>query len=143
LVVNGDDVTATGLFVEHFQRYNTTWNGERGTAVLYQNELPYDPPTQADWSHGGARGFAGYKVADDVRRHVLHGGGVYVFNQNDPAIVTDDGFEVPRTPGVRLHHVLTVNLGAGTISHVVNGVGDAADTSTTGQPRYVVDHPSS
>ena len=52
VVINGDDVTATGLFVEHFQRYNTIWNGERGTTVLYQNELPYDPPTQADWMHG-------------------------------------------------------------------------------------------
>ena len=29
VVVNGDDVTATGLFVEHFQQYNTIWNGER------------------------------------------------------------------------------------------------------------------
>ena len=30
VVVNGDDVTATGLFVEHFQQYNTVWNGEDG-----------------------------------------------------------------------------------------------------------------
>ena len=28
-VINGDHVTATGLFVEHFQQYNTVWNGER------------------------------------------------------------------------------------------------------------------
>ena len=27
-VINGDDVTATGLFVEHFQQYNTVWNGD-------------------------------------------------------------------------------------------------------------------
>ena len=27
LVVNGNDVTATGLFVEHFQKYNVIWNG--------------------------------------------------------------------------------------------------------------------
>ena len=49
-VINGDNVTATGLFVEHFQQYNTIWNGNNGTDVLYQNELPYDPPTQADWT---------------------------------------------------------------------------------------------
>ena len=55
VVINGDNVTATGLFVEHYQEYNTIWNGENGRTVLYQNELPYDPPTQADWMHDGAR----------------------------------------------------------------------------------------
>lgn len=141
-VVNGDDVTATGLFVEHFQEHNTVWNGERGTVVLYQNELPYDPPTQADWQEpDGTLGWAGYKVADDVQEHTLHGGGVYVFNQNNPAIVTEMGFEVPVTPGVRLHHVMTVNLSAGTINHVVNDTGAPVDPSTTGQPSFVVEYP--
>jgi hypothetical protein len=36
---------------------------------------------------------------------------------------------------------MTVNLGEGTIDHVVNGVGGAADTSRVGQPVYVVDYP--
>jgi hypothetical protein len=66
VVINGDDVTATGLFVEHFQQYNTVWNGEDGTTILYQNELPYDPPTQADWMNGSVEGWAGYKVGDGV-----------------------------------------------------------------------------
>ncbi|MGK5739421.1 adenylyl cyclase [Micromonospora sp. URMC 103] len=140
-VINGDHVTATGLFVEHFQRYNTVWNGEHGTTVLYQNELPYDPPTQADWMNGDVEGFAGYKVGDRVRHHTLYGGGVYVFNQNNPSIHTENGFEVPETPGVRLHHVMTVNLSAGTIDHVVNGVGDAADTTRVGAPVYVAEYP--
>ncbi|GGQ50153.1 hypothetical protein GCM10010166_18320 [Couchioplanes caeruleus subsp. azureus] len=142
VVVNGDDVTATGLFVEHFQRYNTTWNGERGTTILYQNELPYDPPTQADWMNGTVEGYAGYKVGDRVRRHTLHGGGVYVFHRNDPSIHTENGFEVPRRPGVELHHVMTVNLGAGTIDHVVDGVGGPADTGHVGVPVYVNDYPA-
>jgi hypothetical protein len=42
---------------------------------------------------------------------------------------------------VRLHHVMTVNLGAGTIDHVVNGVGGPADVSRIGAPVYVVDYP--
>jgi hypothetical protein len=135
-------VTATGLFVEHFQRYNTVWNGERGTTILYQNELPYDPPTQADWMNGDVEGYAGYKVGDRVRNHALYGAGVYVFNQNNPSIHTENGFEVPQRPGVRLHHVMTVNLSAGTIDHVVNGVGEAADTSRIGVPMYVNDYPA-
>jgi hypothetical protein len=141
VVVNGDDVTATGLFVEHFQQYNTVWNGDRGVTVLYQNELPYDPPTQADWMHDGVEGWAGYKVGDQVTAHNLYGGGVYVFNQNNPSIHTENGFEVPETPGVQLHHIMTVNLSAGTIDHVVNGVGGPADTSKVGVPVYIVDYP--
>ncbi|WP_216322275.1 adenylyl cyclase [Deinococcus aestuarii] len=144
-VINGDNVTATGLFVEHYQQHNVVWNGENGTTIFFQNELPYDPPTQEAWNagNGGATlGWAAYRVADHVRTHRLFGGGAYVFNQNNPSIVTTNGFEVPRTPGVRLHHVLTVNLSAGTIQHVVNGVGDQADNSNTGQPRYVVDYPA-
>ncbi|HEU4326181.1 MAG TPA: coagulation factor 5/8 type domain-containing protein [Roseiflexaceae bacterium] len=140
-VINGDNVTATGLFVEHFQEYNTIWNGEGGLTILYQNELPYDPPTQADWMNGSVEGWAGYKVADHVQTHTLYGGGVYVFNQNNPSIHTENGFEVPVTPGVQLHHIMTVNLSAGTIDHVVNGVGGPADTTRIGAPVFVAHYP--
>ncbi len=143
LVVNGDDVTATGAFVEHFQRYNTLWKGERGRVIFYQNELPYDPPTQADWTQpDGTLGYPGYKVADNVRKHDLAGAGVYVFNQNKPSIITTNGFEVSERAGVRLHHVMTVNLSAGTILHVVNDTGGTADTSKVGVPQFLVDYPT-
>ena len=143
LVVDGDRVSATGLFVEHYQEHNTIWNGEDGHVVLYQNELPYDPPSQADWTRpDGTLGWAGYKVADDVRRHQLFGGGVYVFNRNDPSITTASGFEVPDRAGVRLHHVLTVNLEAGSIEHVVNDTGARVDSSAPGVPSYLVDYPA-
>jgi hypothetical protein len=141
-IINGDNVTATGLFVEHFQRYNTVWNGEHGTTILYQNELPYDPPTQADWMNGSVEGYAGYKVGDRVKHHTLHGAGVYVFNQNNPSIHTENGFEAPRRPGVTLNHIMTVNLSAGTIDHVVNGVGGPADTTKVGVPIYLARYPT-
>ncbi len=48
LVVNGDDVTMYGLFVEHcLTKYQTIWNGNGGRTYFYQNEMPYDPPNQA------------------------------------------------------------------------------------------------
>ncbi len=62
-------------------------------------------------------------------------------DRNNPSIVTEHGFEVPRAPGVRLHHLLTVNLGAGTIRHVVNDTGAQVDTAAVGAPAYVVDYP--
>ena len=67
VVVNGDDVTATGLFVEHYQKYNVIWAGEHGRTIMFQNEMPYDPPNQAAWQHDGVLGWAAYKVADSVR----------------------------------------------------------------------------
>ena len=141
VIVNGDDVTATGLFVEHYQQYNVIWNGERGRTVLFQNELPYDPPNQAAWQHDGVLGWAAYKIADDVKTHQLWGGGAYIFTNVDPTIHAARGFEVPVTPGVRLTHVMTVNLGAGTIDHVVNDTGAPVDNSNTGQPSYISQFP--
>ncbi|MHA7283632.1 adenylyl cyclase [Arthrobacter sp. TMS2-4] len=142
VIVNGDDVTATGLFVEHYQEYNVIWNGERGRTVFFQNELPYDPPNQAAWQHDGVLGWAGYKVADDVETHTLWGGGSYVFTNVDPSIHATRGFEVPETPGVVLNHLLTVNLGAGTIDHVVNNTGAPVSNDNTGTPSYVVRYPA-
>ena len=141
VIVNGDSVTATGLFVEHYQKYNTIWNGENGTTILFQNELPYDPPNQAAYQHDGVLGWAAYKVADSVRRHELWGGGSYVFFNVNPTIHATRGFEVPETPGIEMHHLLTVNLSAGTIDHVVNDVGAPATTDAIGVPSFVVSFP--
>jgi hypothetical protein len=141
VVVNGDDVTATGFFVEHYQQYNVIWHGERGRTVMFQNELPYDPPDQAAYQHDGVLGWAAYKIADDVADHELWGGGSYVFFNVDPSIHATRGFEVPVTDGVRLHHVMTVNLSAGTIDHVVNDTGGAASTEVIGVPQNVVEFP--
>ena len=62
LVVNGNNVTMYGLFVEHYQQYQTIWNGNGGRTYFYQNEMPYDPPNQAAWMNGSTRGYAAYKA---------------------------------------------------------------------------------
>src|SRR6202000_534225 len=38
LIVNGANVTYYGLFVEHFQEFQTLWNGENGRTYFYQSE---------------------------------------------------------------------------------------------------------
>jgi hypothetical protein len=132
VVVNGDDVIAYGLFVEHYQRYNVVWNGENGRTIFFQNEMPYDPPNQAAWTHDGVNGFAAYKIADDVQTHEAWGLGSYCFFNVDPTIHATRAFEVPVTPGVKLHDILTVSLGGvGTIDHVVNDTGAAAQGAAT------------
>ena len=131
VVVNGNDVLATGLFVEHYQKYEVIWNGQNGKTIFFQNEFPYDPPNQATW-RSDALGYAAYKVADSVTTHELWGGGAYCFFNINPQIHAGRGFEVPATPGVKLHSVLTVSLGGvGVIDHVVNNTGAAAQGVST------------
>src|SRR5260370_41687062 len=38
VVLHGDNVTAYGLFVEHYQKFNVVWNGNNGTDIFVQNE---------------------------------------------------------------------------------------------------------
>jgi hypothetical protein len=142
VVVNGNDVTATGLFVEHYQQYNVIWNGERGKTVFFQNELPYDAPNQAAWMNGSKPGYAAYKVADGVKTHEAWGLGAYIYTNVDPTLHASSGFEVPVRPGVTLHSVLTISLNhAGTIDHVVNDVGGAVTPDVQG-PAFLVTFPS-
>lgn len=141
VLVNGNNVTATGLFVEHFQSYDVIWNGENGRTVMFQNEMPYDPPNQAAWQHNGVLGYAAYKVGANVKTHEGWGMGSYCFFNVDPTIHASHAFEVPVTPGVKLHDVLTVSLNnAGTIDHVVNDYGPATDATTS--PSNVVEYPA-
>jgi len=43
----------------------------------------------------------------------------------NPSLHATNAFELPVTPGVQMHDLLTVSLKAGTIDHVINGVGNA------------------
>jgi hypothetical protein len=139
-IVNGDDVLATGLFVEHYQRYEVIWNGERGRTIMFQNEMPYDPPNQAAYQHDGLLGWASYKVAPWVRTHEGWGLGSYSFFNVDPTIHASHAFEVPIRPGVRLHDILSLSItNHGTIDHVVNDFGAPTDANTN--PSNVVEYP--
>jgi hypothetical protein len=140
VVVNGDDVLATGLFSEHFQRYDVVWNGNGGNTIMFQNEMPYDPPNQAAWQHDGVLGFAAYKVADSVTTHEGWGLGSYCFFNVDPTIHATRAFEVPNTPGVKLHDLLDLSItNHGTIDHVVNNFGPPTNPNTV--PVYIVSYP--
>ena len=140
LVVNGADVIMYGLFVEHYQKYETVWNGERGRTYFFQNEFPYDPPNQASWMNGSLQGYAAYKVADSVTTHEAWGVGSYSYFRDDPSVVADRSFEAPQRAGVRFHDLVIVSLGGvGTIRHVINTTGGPANAGT--QVVYLVNHP--
>ncbi|MCA1190502.1 MULTISPECIES: sialidase [unclassified Saccharopolyspora] len=137
LIVNGDNVTAHGLFVEHYQKNNVVWNGNGGRTYFFQNEFPYDPPDQAAW--GGDGGWAAYKVADDVTDHEAWGLGSYCFFDTNPEVTAARSFEVPVNPGVKMHDLVSVSLGGtGTIDKVINDQGDTAngDNQISYVPEY-------
>nr|WP_189259620.1 chitobiase/beta-hexosaminidase C-terminal domain-containing protein [Lentzea flava] len=141
VVVNGNDVLATGLFVEHYQKYQVIWNGQGGRTIFFQSEMPYDVPNQASWTApNGVAGYAAYKVGDNVTTHEAWGLGSYCFFNVNPSVRAEHAFEVPIRSGVRMHNLLTVSLNyQGTITHVVNDVGAVTPPGTV--PVNVVSYP--
>jgi hypothetical protein len=124
LVVNGNNVTAYGLFVEHHQQFQVLWNGNSGRTYFYQSEIPYDPPDQPSYTSAPSiNGWASYKVADTVTSHEAWGLGIYsVFRH--PDVLLTRAIEVPVNPNVRFHHMITVALDdKGEISNVINNTG--------------------
>ncbi|MFJ5719277.1 coagulation factor 5/8 type domain-containing protein [Streptomyces sp. NPDC093149] len=141
LRVNGDNVLATGLFVEHFNKYDVEWAGENGRTIFFQNEKAYDAPNQAAVQNGSIKGFAAYKVDDSVTTHEGWGLGSYCYYNVDPTIRQDHGFEVPVKPGVRFHDLLVVSLGGqGQYEHVINDTGSPTSGTST-VPSKVVSFP--
>jgi hypothetical protein len=140
VVVNGDRVTATGLFVEHYQEEQTIWNGEDGQTLFYQNEIPYDVPNQAAWMDGDRLGYAAYRVADDVQNHSAIGTGTYSFFNQGQDIRLESGIQAPNAPGVSFRSLTAVFLnGSGGINHVINDTGAAVQQGT--QRTQVVSYP--
>jgi len=133
VIVNGNNVTLYGLFVEHFQKYNVLWNGNGGRTYFFQNEIPYDVPDQASWMNGTTKGYAAYKVADAVNTHEAWGLGSYCYFTSPTPPSIDHSYEVPVKTGVKMHNLSTVFLnGGGEISHVINDTGAAANGSNNG-----------
>ncbi|HZR42298.1 MAG TPA: adenylyl cyclase [Ktedonobacteraceae bacterium] len=146
VIVNGDNVTAYGLFVEHYQKYEVIWNGNGGTDIFFQNEMPYDPPSQAAWMEApGVDGWAAFKVTNHVTSFNGYGMGSYSFFNQGVAIYAANAFEVPTTlPASSLHDLLTIFLstsGSGGILHVINNTGGSSTITNPDTPVTVVSYP--
>lgn len=136
VIVAGDNVTAYGLFVEHYQKSEVIWSGQNGTDVFFQNELPYDPPSQAAWEVSPTQlGYPAFLVTSNVTSFHSYGMGSYVVFISTPAaagsnsLFDTEPFQVPTTDGVLLTNTLTVWIaGNGGDLSIVNGVG-GPDTS--------------
>jgi len=146
LVVTGDDVTAYGLAVEHYQKSEVIWTGQGGTEIFFQNELPYDVPTQADWNESSTfNGYPAFQVGNDVKTFQGYGMGSYVVFIDTTATLYDtEAFQAPQVPGVQFNDVFGVYIGgSGGLDSVINGVGgtvtstDPGNTNPVDVPSYV------
>jgi hypothetical protein len=142
VVVNGNDVEANGLAVEHFQQYETIWNGNGGTDLFFQNENPYEVPSQSVWMSSATQdGYPAFYIPSSVTSFTGYGMGSYSYFDQGVAIENAMAFQAPDTSGVKFNDILTVFLsGSGGIESVINGTGAAVDSSFGG-PSDVVTYP--
>ena len=100
LTVNGNDVTAYGLAVEHYQKNEVVWNGQGGEDIFFQNEMPYDPPSQAAWMSSPATdGYPAFLISPRVTSFTGYGLGSYCFFNQGVPIESATAFRVPDVAG--------------------------------------------
>jgi hypothetical protein len=135
VAVTGNNVTAYGLAVEHYQKNEVIWSGQGGTDVFFQNELPYDPPSQSAWMATPTQdGYPAFLVTPNVTTFQGYGMGSYVvFIDTSATLYDTEAFEAPDTPGVQFNNVFGVWIaGSGGDDSIINGVGGPATSTSPG-----------
>jgi hypothetical protein len=144
VIVNGDQTIAYGLFVEHYQKDEVIWNGDNGTLVFLQNEMPYDPPSQAAWREAPEVGWPAFKMGNRVTRFRGYGMGSYSYFNRGVPIHAANAFSVPSTlaPG-SLRNLFTIYLdsGSGGILNVINNQGGSYTPEQPHAPVTVTSYP--
>jgi hypothetical protein len=142
VIVTGSNVTAYGLAVEHYQKYEVIWSGQNGTDIFFQNELPYDPPSQAAWMATHIQdGYPAFLVTPNVTSFHGYGMASYVvFIQTTATLYNAEAFEAPTTPQVQFQDLVTVWLGGsgGDVS-IIDGTGGPCTSTNPGVIGQAVD----
>jgi|GEM_PF-483266 len=131
--VTGNNVTAYGLAVEHYQKDEVIWSGDNGTDIFFQNELPYDPPSQLQWEASAFQpGYPSFLVTNNVQDFHGYGMGSYVVFIGTPATLWDAmAYQAPNNPGVVFTDVFDLFISS-TCS--VNGPCDSACSTAVTAP---------
>jgi hypothetical protein len=135
VIVTGNNVAAYGLAVEHYQKSEVVWTGQGGTDVFFQNELPYDVPSQADWNESSTfSGYPAFQVGSGVTSFHGYGMGSYVvFIDTSATLNVSAAFQAPKAPGVQFSNVFGVWIGgSGGLNSIVNGTGGPVTSTTPG-----------
>ena len=152
VVVSGNNVTAYGLAVEHYQKTEVIWNGQGGTNIFFQNELPYDPPSQAAWNKSATQlGYPAFEVSPNVTSFNGYGMASYVvFIYTNATLWDSMAYQAPNKPGVKftdagdlfISSTCSVNGNcptpsqSGGLQSVIDGAGGSA---TNANPTTMVD----
>jgi hypothetical protein len=142
LIVTGNNVTAYGLAVEHYQKNEVIWSGQNGTDIFFQNELPYDPPSQAAWMATPTQnGYPAFLVTPNVTS--FHGYGLasyVVFIQTTATLDNAEAFEAPSTSQVQFQDLVAVWLGgSGGDLSIIDGTGGPCTSTNPGVIGQAVD----
>jgi len=133
--VTGNDVTAYGLAVEHYQKNEVIWSGNGGTDIFFQNELPYDPPSQSAWMASSTQdGYPAFLVTPHVTSFQGYGMGSYiVFIDTSATLFDAEAFQAPDSSGVQFHNIFGVWIaGSGGDNSIINGTGGPVTSTTPG-----------
>jgi hypothetical protein len=147
VIVTGNNVTAYGLAVEHYQKNEVIWSGQGGTDIFFQNEMPYDPPSQSAWMASPTEdGYPAFLVTPNVKTFQGYGMGSYiVFIDTSATLFAQEAFQAPDTPGVQFHDLLAVYLGgSGGDQSIINGVGGPVTSTNNpgiGTPVDLISYP--
>ena len=145
LIVNGDNVTAYGLFVEHYQKTEVIWNGQDGTRHLLPERDALRPaqPGRLELNTHVQRlsGLRGRPEGEDLPG--LRHGQLQLLQPGRRRSTRRPHSWCRRPPGVQLHSLLTRFLNAdGGIDSVVNGYGAPVTAANPG-PTYIANYPVS
>jgi hypothetical protein len=135
VIVTGNNVTSYGLAVEHYQKSEVVWAGQGGTNVFFQNELPYDVPSQSVWNESPAfSGYPAFQVGAGVKTFNSYGMGSYVVFINTSATLhVTEAFQAPKVPGVQFSDSFGVWIaGSGGLDSIVNGTGGPVTSTSPG-----------
>jgi hypothetical protein len=122
------------------------WSGQGGTDIFFQNELPYDPPSQSAWMASPTQdGYPAFLVTPRVKTFNGYGMGSYVVFIDTTATLYDaEAFEAPDTPGVQFQNVVGIWIqGSGGDNSLINGVGGPVTSTSPGNqnPQDVTSYP--
>ena len=107
LIIDGNNVRAACLQVEHFDKENVIWNGSGGKLVMFQNEIPYygsafDTPVLVL----NGSGFEGWSI------------GIYCYFANNPVTVDHTILVTTKASDAKIHSFFNIFLnGYGSITH--------------------------
>jgi hypothetical protein len=142
VLVTGNNVTAYGLAVEHYQKNEVIWSGQNGTDIFFQNELPYDPPSQAAWMATPTQdGYPAFLVSPNVTSFHGYGMASYVvFIQTTATLYDAEAIKAPTTPQVQFQDMVTVFLGgSGGDLSIIDGTGGPCTSTNPGVIGQAVD----